>query len=126
MSRVNISSLGLRYFSRFQVTFDFPENAVFLQKGEHFAKAEPHATSGMTLNWIDDNIVVRSVKSGGPAEAAGIRPDDVIVRVNDKVASEYDHFSLRQLLTSEGGIKVSMKIRRGDREFSIEMALEAD
>ena len=80
----------------------------------------------MALNWIDNDVIVLSVKRGGPAEAAGIRLNDVLLQINGKEASEYDHFSLRHLLTSERGKHVSMKIRRGGREFRIELVLEGD
>src|SRR5262249_45175993 len=73
-TRLNVNSLGIRYFSRFRVTFDFPGKAVYLRKGAHYTRAEPRATSGLTLNWIGGEAVVESVREQGPADVAGIRP----------------------------------------------------
>jgi len=125
-SQVHVSSLGLRYFSRFSVTFDFPGRNMYLRKGPQYKKAEPRATSGLTLNWIDGQVTVESVNRDGPGEAAGLKPKDVLVRINNKNAAEFDHFALRQLLTSEGGQRVPMTIRRAGRELDVVVELSDD
>jgi predicted aspartyl protease len=126
VSRVNLSSLGLRYFSRFDVTFDFPGQAVYLRKGDNFAQAEPNATSGMALNWIDGKVVVKSVRDDGPAAKAGIKANDVLIAINGKLASDYDHFSWRQLLIYEPGRKVRLGIARDGRQFDVKLTLDED
>lgn len=120
----DLSSVGLRHLSRFLVTFDFPGNAIYLKRGANYLKPEPRATSGMTLVWIEKEVVVTAVKKGGPAEAAQLRRDDVIVQVNGKKAGEYDHFSLRELLTSEVGRIIPVTIRRDSQEFELKIALD--
>lgn len=125
-SRVNLSSVGLRYLSRFDVTFDFPNRAIYLQKGNDFAQAEPNATSGMALNWIDGKVVVKSVRDDGPAAAAGMKSNDILIAINGKAADDYDHFSLRQLLIYEPGRKVSMRIERDGRQFDVKLILDED
>ena len=125
-SRVNVSGLGLRYFSRFRVIFDFPGKAAYLRKGEHYRRPEPQATSGLVLNWIDGQIVVESVRQESPGESAGLRPGDVLVRINEKDAREYDQFALRKLLTTAGGRRVPLTVHRQNREFVIEVVLADD
>lgn len=125
-SRVNVNSLGIRYFSRFHVTFDFPGKAVYLRKGAGYAKAEPRATSGLTLNWIKGDATVESVRRDGPGEAAGLKPKDVLVRINRQDAAEFDPFALRQLLTFEGGQRVPLTIRRAGREIDVVVVLSDD
>lgn len=126
VSSLNVSSLGLRYLARFQVILDFPGKAIYLRKGTHYLAPEPQATSGMSLNWIDGKIVVKSVKTDGPASVAGILPDDVLVMIDGKAASKYDHFSLRQLLTSQPGKKVLVQVRRGNDTINTELILDQD
>jgi predicted metalloprotease with PDZ domain len=123
---LNVNSLGIRYFSRFRVTFDFPGRAVYLQRGAHYTRAEPCATSGLTLNWIGGEAVVESVREQGPADVVGIRPGDLLVSVNDNDAVVHDPFILRQLLTSEGGRKVAMTVNRGGRVLGFELVLAAE
>lgn len=125
-SRLNVSSLGIRYFSRFRVTFDFPGKAVYLQKGAHYTRAEPCATSGLTLNWVGGKAVVESVREQGPADVVGIRRGDLLVSVNDNDAVVHDPFTLRQLLTSERGRQVAMTVNRRGHVLSFEIVLAAD
>jgi len=125
-SRLNVNSLGIRYFSRFRVTFDFPGKAVYLQRGAHYTRPEPRATSGLTLNWIGGEAVVESVREQGPAHVVGIRPGDLLVSVNGNDAVVHDPFMLRQLLTSEGGKQVAITVNRGGRVLGFEIVLAAD
>lgn len=126
VSRVTVSSLGLRYFSRFRVTFDFPGKCVYLKPGAQFTRSEPQATSGLVLKWLDGEVVVIAVKKDGPGDAAGVAPRDVLVRINGRDATQYDHFALRELLTSEGGKRVPITIRRMGRQIDMEVVLDQD
>ena len=125
-SRANVNSLGIRYLSRFRVTFDFPGKAVYLRKGAHYTKAEPSATSGLMLNWIDGEAVVEAVRDQGPADIVGIRPRDVLVSVDGNGAIVHDPFLLRLLLTSEGGRKVAVAVHRDGRVLKFEIVLAGD
>ena len=126
VSRINVSSLGLRYLSRFRVTFDFPGRCAYLQKGKRYTKPEPHATSGLTILWFDGEPVIDGVRVGGPGERGNVKPRDVLVRVDGQPAAEFDPFALRQILTSAGGRIVPLTVRRGAREFDLEIVLEED
>jgi len=127
VARVNVSSLGLRYLSRFLVTLDFPGQALYLKTGPSYERPEPQATSGLMINWTGDGKpIVVSVRRGGPAEAAGIQAHDVLMRVENKRAEDYDQFSLRQLLTSKAGRRVSLVVQRGKRELNVELVLAED
>ncbi|HLJ10763.1 MAG TPA: PDZ domain-containing protein [Planctomycetaceae bacterium] len=123
---MNPSALGRRYLSRFCATFDFPGAAIYLREGQRFDSPEPGATSGLALNWVDGEIQVQAVQKDGPAEQAGIRAQDILVRIADRPAEEFDHFELRQLLTSVGGKKLPLTVRRAEREFHLELTLKED
>jgi hypothetical protein len=126
VSRINVSSVGLRYLSRFRVTFDFPGHCAYLQKGKHYTKPEPCATSGLTILWFDGEPVVDGVRVGGPGERGKIKPRDVLVRVDGQPAAEIDPFALRHVLTSAAGRTVPLTVRRGARELDLEVVLEED
>jgi hypothetical protein len=125
-SRTNVSSLGLRFLSRYVVTFDFPEGIAYLRNGANSTRPEPRATSGMTLHWIDGKPVVESVREGGPAETAGLKSRDGVLRINHKDAAEFDPFALRRLLTSKGGTKVPMTVLRGGHTLDVDLILAPD
>ncbi|MBS0263038.1 MAG: PDZ domain-containing protein [Planctomycetes bacterium] len=126
VARININSLGLRFLSRFVVTFDFPGRSLYLKKGRHFDRPEPDATSGLSLLWEHHEPVVQGVREGGPAARAGLRPQDVVVAVNGDEKLTRDPFALRQLLTNSPGTKVAMRVRRLSREFAVDLVLDPD
>ena len=69
-------------------------------------------------------LIVRSVEANSPAEAAGLRPYDVIVRIgNEEIASNED---IRQrLIDNRAGDTVRLGVLRDGREFTVNLRLEA-
>jgi len=110
----NWSYLGLSFLSRHIVTFDFPNSRIYLEKGKGFKKIDETDMSGLHLLRISNNTVVHSVDEGSPAQKAGIRANDIILKVGNKDANIYDMWELRRFLMSGDGHKVSMTIKRGD------------
>ena len=125
-SRVRMSSLGLRYFSRFRATFDFPGECLYLQKGVQDDKSEPQATSGLILKWIDGEARVDGLREGGSAESAGVLPGDILVQIEGRPARDYDSFALRELMTSRAGRKIAVTVRRRERRIDFEVVLDSD
>jgi len=125
-SRLRYNSLGLRYFSRYVVTFDFPDECLYLRKGAHHARPEPGATSGLTLKWDNAAPVVEALRTDGPASRAGLARYDVLVQIDGKEAARFDHFSLRELLTSEAGRRVNLRVSRAGRELDFVVVLAED
>lgn len=78
------------------------------------------------LNWIDGVLIVEGVKENGAGMKAGIKSGDVLLWIDGKRAEHYDPFSLRELLTSEGGRQILLTIRRGKRDIETELVLDND
>lgn len=110
----NWSHLGLSFLSRHIVTFDFPNSRIYLEKGKGFKKIDETDMSGLHLLRISNKTVVYSVDEGSPAQKAGIRAKDTILKVGNKNANTYDMWDLRRLLMSGDGHKITMTIKRGD------------
>jgi hypothetical protein len=125
-SRVRMSSLGLRFLSRFRVLLDFPGKCLYLQPGMQFQKSEPRATSGLMLKWIDGEVRVDGVRENGPAASVGVKAGDVLLRIDGKSARSYDYFALRELLMSTGGKVVPLTVRRDKRHLDFELVLNED
>lgn len=120
----NWSHLGLLFLSRHIVTLDFPNNRIYLKKGKDFKKRDETDMSGLHLLRISGNIVVYSVDEGSPAQKAGIGSKDVILKVNEKDASKYDMWELRQLLMSEDRRNITMTIKHGENVKDISFLLK--
>lgn len=120
----NWSHLGLLFLSRHIVTLDFPNNRIYLKKGKGFKKDDETDMSGLHLLRISNKTVVYSVDEGSPAQKAGIRANDIILKLNDKDANQYDMSELRRLLMSTDGHKIMMTIKQGDDVKDISFLLK--
>lgn len=111
LGEANMSHLGLLFLSRHIVTFDFLNNRMYLKKGKWFKKNDETDMSGLHLLRISNQTVVYSVDEGSPAQKAGIRANDIILKVGDKDANTYDILELRRLLMSGDKRNITMTIK---------------
>ena len=95
-----------------------------LQKGQAFDKPDEIDMSGLHLWRLEGRTAVHSVDKDSPAEAAGIRPEDVLLKVGDKSANEMDIYDLRDLLQSGDGKEINMTIKRGEQENVVTFKLK--
>lgn len=123
-SRGDLSALGLDYFSRYLVTFDFPNQMLYLKKGSDYLRPDYQDMSGLHLIRKDGQVIVHSAQPGSPAEMAGLRTDDVVLTINNMAATEYDFFSLGRFLSFPEGKKIKLKIQRGQITKSVSFQLK--
>jgi serine protease Do len=65
-----------------------------------------------------DGVLVHAVESGGPADAAGIRQGDLVVRVGEREVSDVDTLATALEGTSAGA-EVTVHLVRGAEELSV-------
>jgi len=110
--------------SRHLVTFDFPNNRIYLKKGKDFKKIDEADMSGLHLLRISNNTIVHSVDEGSPAQKAGIEAKDVILKIGNEGVNIYNMWKLRRILKSRDKRKITMTIRRGDDVKEVSFLLE--
>jgi predicted aspartyl protease len=119
-----VSGLGLPFLSRHIVTFDFPNAKVYFKKANQFNKVDETDMSGLHLLRISGDTVVHSVDQGSPAQKAGIRAKDVILKIANKEAGEYSMWEIRRLLMSEDKKKIEMLLKSGGAIKEVSFLLE--
>lgn len=117
--------LSLRFMTRFNATFDFPKNLLYLEKSRHFDRPDRFDLSGLHFLRRDGQVVVEVVDDGSPAALGGIKADDIIVSVNGDDASKARLFSVRETL-SLPGTSVHVELKRGDERFDVELKLPGE
>ncbi|MGH2685703.1 MAG: S1C family serine protease, partial [Actinomycetota bacterium] len=71
---------------------------------------------------VDGGLLVESVLEDGPAQRAGIRPGDVIVRLDGQTILDNDELQT-ELLRHEPGDSVDVDIVRGTEELTLAVTL---
>jgi hypothetical protein len=116
-SELDSSILGLEFLARHSVIFDFPNKRMYLEEGRDYRRHDERDMSGLRLAKSYEKTIVYSVEVGSPAEKAGLKAGDVIIKVGRKLASEYDIWILRRDLMEMDGNKVEITFeRKGQRK----------
>jgi len=98
-----------------------------LAAGAAFA-AEP-GSIGAELTIHNGSLVVDNVDEGGPAEKAGVKAGDVIVRINDLVVKEKGltakdvEAAGKEILKHKPGEKIKLTVKRDGKERKLEVTL---
>jgi len=75
------SSVGIGYFRRFLVTFDFAHDQMYLAKGAAFDAPDLPPAAGLVMKRIDGRTMVAELDRGGPAEKAGMTAEDQLLTI---------------------------------------------
>ncbi|MDR3459909.1 MAG: aspartyl protease family protein [Verrucomicrobiae bacterium] len=118
------SHLGLGFFRRHAVVFDFPDQMLYLEPGQRFSTPDKEDMSGLHLLRQGDTTIVYSVDENSPAAAQGIKPGDVIEVVNGQSAADMTMRAIRRMLKSSDGDTVTLQLKRGEEALRIELTLK--
>jgi hypothetical protein len=118
----SFSLLSLGFLSRFQVTFDFPNNTLYLKEGKSFKRLDKLDHSGVKLIRRNGKTVVFSVNKGSSGDQAGIKIGDIITDLDGIKASQKTLFELRDLFSDEG-LTVALTVQRGAQSLQVPLTL---
>jgi len=127
----HFSILGPYFLSRHLVTFDFPHNKLYLKKGAEFDRIDYNATAlrlcgpGLALQRNKDTVFVSAVDPNRTAYQAGMRADDIVLKVNDKDVSSCDLLKVGDLFPEKAYGSVSLTIKRNDQIKQISLLLSS-
>jgi len=76
---------------------------------------------GIMIEMTDEGVKIVSVTEGGPAEAAGLRADDVITEVEGQPISELGLEGTKALIRGEEGTTVRVTVRRGPQVLELDV-----
>ncbi len=102
----------------FTTYFDY-EEAMSYQQGF----GETYVGIGVTVNYIDNLIVVEAVKDNGPAENAGIRVNDIIASVDGTSVLDLPFYETIGLIIGDEGTEVTIGIIRSGVDEIINLTM---
>lgn len=124
LNPTNPSHLGLGFFRRHKTIFDFESRMLYVEPGMTFSTSDKEDMSGLHLLRDHKTTFVYSVDENSPAFAIGIKPKDIIEFINGQEADSLTMKSIREMLQSHDGERVSIKVRRGNNALELQFALK--
>jgi hypothetical protein len=118
------NALGLAFFKRHDVIFDFPFNMLYLQHHKDYEIEQERDKSGVRIVKIDGQLKVYSVKSMPGAIVEGLKKDDIIISINGK--KELSLFQARRLLRQKEGTRLQAEVERDGKTIKANIVLGKD
>ncbi|WP_340104790.1 S41 family peptidase [Rhodohalobacter sp. 8-1] len=103
---------------------------VFIPEGEQqqmeIISTGSYGGVGIDAGYRGDDIVVIAPLEGYPADRAGIRPGDIILRINDVLVAGISPEEVQQLTIGDPGTEITLTIRRAGMDELLEFKLERE
>jgi hypothetical protein len=118
-------NIGGGILKRFVVTFDYGHNTMYLKPvAGAVADLDSYDRAGMWFNLMPEGYKVISVTGGGPAAAAGIKPDDVITAIDGAPVSGLKLPDVRQRFRDDApGTVVALGVTRAGKPVDLKITL---
>jgi serine protease Do len=95
-----------------------------LHRGEigiHAQTITPSLAAGLGLA-VDQGVIISDVLPGSPAEAAGLKVQDIILSLDDKPVGSLPVFGLYMFM-SRAGDRMKIQVLRGGEQMQVEVAV---
>lgn len=119
-------TIGSELLRRFHVIIDYHNQKISLKKNRYFSDPFNYNLSGLEVQkpFLTLPIYeVYQVSEGSPADLAGIKPGDQIVRINHSDATAYTLNEINLLLRRKEGAKIKMKLSRNGETYKTKFVL---
>ena len=110
--------IGNDLMRRFNVTFNYVKQEVHIIPNSHFRDDFDYAYHGLSIYFIDNQIVVDDVVPGSPAYKAGFKKDDVIIALNNDISN---NIQVYKTMMQEIGVKMNFVVLRDGKALMFTM-----
>ena len=123
-----LGGFGMDIFSRFRLTLDFPNHAMYLERAKDYAeRSRPPGDAGFTLEPRPTGYYVGSVKRRSAADKAGLREEDRISSIDGRRLLGLPENSVKHLLDGYAGAAIELRVTRagtGAEETALTISYE--
>ena len=110
--------IGNDLLRRFNATFNYVKQEVHIIPNTHYRDDFDYAYHGLSLYYIDKQIVVDDVVPGSPADKAGFKKDDVVLALNNDISN---NIQVYKTMMQEIGVKMNFVILRDGKALQLSM-----
>jgi hypothetical protein len=113
-------NLGSEILRRFNITYDYKNNAIYLKKNENFNRTFEHDMSGIEFyiaSAPSNPYIIARIEPNSAGETAGLLINDEIMAINFKKINEYTLDEIAAILKSGNDRTVIMEIYRDNNTY---------
>ena len=112
--------LGYSFLKHYRIALDFPRGLLWLDpsRGDVGDRLEEYSHPGLQLESVGEEVRIFAVAEGSPAAHAGILAGDELVAIDGESVSGLDVVAVALRLEGAPGTTLSLKLRRGLREWT--------
>ncbi|MCF8231269.1 MAG: aspartyl protease family protein [Bacteroidales bacterium] len=122
-----VGTIGGELLSRFDVIIHLKENMIYLKPSEKFDEKFEHNMSGLQLMAFGEDLnrlKVIYVRDGSPADKAGVKEGDEILKINWIWVNWYSLSHIYSIFRSRQNRTIRLKILRGDGKKRVKFDLK--
>jgi len=118
--------IGNEILSRYNITIDLPGKVIHLEKNSNYDKPYTINCSGLDVQLSPDKkkVLIHQVFVGSVGEAAGIKLNAELLKVNGKSMAEINMAEVKDLLKQDG-TSVDMVVMQDGAEKSVTLVLKS-
>ena len=110
--------IGNDLLRRFNATFNYVKQEVHIIPNSHYRDDFDYAYHGLSLYYIDKQILVDDVVPDSPADKAGFIKDDVILALNNDISN---NIQVYKTMMQEIGVKMNFVVLREGKPIQLIM-----
>ena len=86
--------IGNDLLRRFNVVLNYDKREIHMVPNTHFRDNFDYSYTGLGMYFVDKAITVVDVMPGSPAEAAGFKPGDVVISINNNFSGNIQQYKM--------------------------------
>ena len=112
--------IGNDLLRRFNVVLNYPDQTIYLKPNRHYRDPFDYAYTGMNFYLIDGKIIITDINEGSPAAAAGVRPGDQLLAVENNFSNNIQQY---KALLQKHGETVALVVFRNEQTLLLRLKI---
>jgi len=108
-------NLGADFLKRFDITYDYQQNNIYLKPNKYYREPFEHDMSGIEVYVDNGRFFVGRIEPGSPAEKAGFIVNDEFLSLDLKIIEQYTLDEVSKLFKSANGKTVVVELARNNK-----------
>lgn len=119
--------IGNILLKRFDIVIDYTKEYIYLKAKRKYDREFAYDKSGINVLAFGPELnqfMISSVINGSPSAEAGLKPGDVIIKVNGRVSRNLSLQGITNLMSDKSGKKIRFVIMREEEQLKKEFRLQ--